>query len=284
MHFANSDAMTYGILIVVMIVAMIGYWIWKQRLKKTLGHLPMIEAMSDEHSARRQIASGVLVILGAALMLVALVQPQWGQTDRMIKRTGIDVVFALDLSRSMLARDVSPSRLQAAKNEIETTLERLGGQAGDFVLVLLGRRRGLASQFDGGLHALVRRRHRCTAFDLTQHVACELADRFAERFVVRDRLDPVDLLQPLPAVLAGKQLCGARTGVAARSRGLPGTGGSAIAAMAAELRRGLAPIRFLVLKDLDFRIEPRGLDRRERLALLVLVLLGEQVRELIGDA
>jgi len=127
MHFANSDAMTYGILIVVMIVAMIGYWIWKQRLKKTLGHLPMIEAMSDEHSARRQIASGVLVILGAALMLVALVQPQWGQTDRMIKRTGIDVVFALDLSRSMLARDVSPSRLQAAKNEIETTLERLGG-------------------------------------------------------------------------------------------------------------------------------------------------------------
>ncbi len=127
MHFANTEAMTYGLLILVMIVAMVGYWIWKQRLKKQLGHLPMIEAMSDEHSARRQIASGVFVILGALCLLVALIQPQWGQTDRVIKRTGIDVVFALDLSRSMLARDVSPSRLQAAKNEIQTTLERLGG-------------------------------------------------------------------------------------------------------------------------------------------------------------
>ena len=90
MHFANTEAMTYGLLIAVMIVAMIGYWIWKQRLKKQLGHLPMIEAMSDEHSARRQIASGVFVILGALCMLVALIQPQWGQTDRVIKRTGID--------------------------------------------------------------------------------------------------------------------------------------------------------------------------------------------------
>jgi len=55
-------------------------------------------------------------------------------------------------------------------------LERFGGEPGDLVLLLLGRGRRLARQFDGGLYALVRRRHRCTTFDLTQHVGCELAD------------------------------------------------------------------------------------------------------------
>ena len=38
MHFANTEAMTYGLLIAVMIVAMIGYWIWKQRAKHLVLH------------------------------------------------------------------------------------------------------------------------------------------------------------------------------------------------------------------------------------------------------
>src|SRR5690606_24864232 len=62
------------------------------------------------------------------------------------------------------------------------------------------------------------------------------------------------------------------------------TVGSAFVARAAEPRRRLSPLRILLLQDLDLRVEARGLDRGERLALLVLVLLGEQVRELIGDA
>lgn len=127
MQLANPDASYWFGAALVMIAALAGYWVWKQRLKRELGHLRMIAAMTDELSARRQIASAVLTILGFALLVFALMQPQWGQTDKIVKRTGVDVVFALDLSNSMLARDVSPDRLQAAKNEISTTLERLAG-------------------------------------------------------------------------------------------------------------------------------------------------------------
>lgn len=127
MQLANADALIWALALVAMIATLIGYWIWKQRLMRQLGDAQMIATMANERSARRQIAGAAMVIVGAALMTFALAQPQWGKTDHVIKRTGVDVVFALDLSRSMLARDASPSRLQAAKNEIATALEQLGG-------------------------------------------------------------------------------------------------------------------------------------------------------------
>ena len=127
MNFANPDALTWLLGTPLLAAALVWYWLWKQRLKKTLGHLPMIEVMSDDVSARRQIASGVLMLTAIVLLILAWARPQWGLKDRVVQRSGVDVVFALDLSGSMLARDVTPSRLQAAKNEIDQTLAKLGG-------------------------------------------------------------------------------------------------------------------------------------------------------------
>src|SRR5262249_59548382 len=64
---------------------------------------------------------------GLALLAIALAQPQCGTRTQKIKRRGVDVVVALDASKSMLARDVRPSRLERAKLELMTLLDTLKG-------------------------------------------------------------------------------------------------------------------------------------------------------------
>jgi Ca-activated chloride channel homolog len=63
----------------------------------------------------------------AVLVLVALCRPQWGQDDLPGSSKGLDVVVALDVSRSMLADDLSPTRLAAAKAAIAALLQGLEG-------------------------------------------------------------------------------------------------------------------------------------------------------------
>ncbi|MER2561276.1 MAG: VWA domain-containing protein [Myxococcaceae bacterium] len=58
---------------------------------------------------------------------LALAQPQCGEKAEVVKRRGIDVVVALDASKSMLARDVAPSRLERARLELTTLLDELKG-------------------------------------------------------------------------------------------------------------------------------------------------------------
>jgi Ca-activated chloride channel family protein len=70
---------------------------------------------------------GVLFACGVACVAFALVRPQFGAKEVLVKRRGIDVVFALDTSISMLARDLPPSRFRRAKQEISRILDRLGG-------------------------------------------------------------------------------------------------------------------------------------------------------------
>lgn len=70
---------------------------------------------------------GALSGAGLLLLGLALAQPQCGSRSELVKRQGLDVVVALDASKSMLARDVQPSRLARAKLELTTLLDELKG-------------------------------------------------------------------------------------------------------------------------------------------------------------
>jgi Ca-activated chloride channel homolog len=71
-------------------------------------------ATAFAHPRRRRFAEG-LALAGVAFCIVALARPQFGSSARTLRRTSGDILFALDLSRSMGAADVTPSRLDAAK-------------------------------------------------------------------------------------------------------------------------------------------------------------------------
>jgi Ca-activated chloride channel family protein len=84
-------------------------------------------ALAPGVSVLRPVVKSSLVSLGLLLFSLALAQPQCGSRSELTKRRGIDVVVALDASKSMLARDVAPSRLERAKLELMTLLDELKG-------------------------------------------------------------------------------------------------------------------------------------------------------------
>ncbi len=67
------------------------------------------------------------MLLGFALAITALAKPQWGYTYEDVKRKGLDLIFAVDTSRSMLSNDVPPSRLQRVKLATQDLLHQLQG-------------------------------------------------------------------------------------------------------------------------------------------------------------
>lgn len=77
-----------------------------------------------EEKARRKER---LLLLALAGVVLALAHPQYGEKRRPVTRQGIDIVFAIDVSLSMLAEDLPPSRLDRAKGEVEGILGRLRG-------------------------------------------------------------------------------------------------------------------------------------------------------------
>ena len=88
------------------------------------GLLPRLTA-SVSHVRRRGKAG--LILLAAGLLIVGLARPQWNPAPETVKRQGRDVVFILDVSRSMLADDLKPNRLERAKLAINDCIEVLEG-------------------------------------------------------------------------------------------------------------------------------------------------------------
>jgi Ca-activated chloride channel family protein len=87
--------------------------------------------LAPEASLEREILRQVLIVIALIGLVVALARPQFGSHSTLLKRRGVDVVVALDTSKSMLARDVSPgragNRLKRSKMEINGLIDRLQG-------------------------------------------------------------------------------------------------------------------------------------------------------------
>lgn len=94
----------------------------KSFLKEGL-HSKLIASLSK----RKVIVKRIIQILILALIIFALTGPQIGSKLVKLKRQGIDIVVAVDLSKSMLAQDITPSRLKKTKHEIKNFIEELDG-------------------------------------------------------------------------------------------------------------------------------------------------------------
>jgi tetratricopeptide (TPR) repeat protein len=130
LSWAHPWLMLTWLLIPALVGLYVIHWMWKFRVNDRLGNPRLLLW----RSARKQVAQFVLVLLGLALCLVALARPQWGEKQRTVKREGIDIVFALDISKSMLAADVNPNRLRAAKDELSRVLYQLRGDRAGLVV------------------------------------------------------------------------------------------------------------------------------------------------------
>ncbi len=96
-----------------------------RRLSRAVG--PRSLELAEDFSRGERCLGRALVSTGFFLAAVAVMQPLWGEGGRRIAQSGIDIVVCLDVSRSMLARDVRPNRLERARREIRDLSQRVRG-------------------------------------------------------------------------------------------------------------------------------------------------------------
>ena len=93
--------------------------------KFVAGHL--LEKLTESVSPGRRMTKRILLIIAVASIFVALAQPQVGFQWKEVKRKGIDILMAVDTSKSMLANDVKPNRLERSKLGIMDFVSKLEG-------------------------------------------------------------------------------------------------------------------------------------------------------------
>ena len=106
----------------------------RQAARAQFGDTALVQRLAAAVRPWRRTVKAVLVVGALASMAVALMGPRFGTQVRTVERTGIDLVVALDVSASMRATDVSPSRLRRVKNEVRDLVSRLRGDRVGLVL------------------------------------------------------------------------------------------------------------------------------------------------------
>lgn len=114
-----------------LIPLLILFFIWsfkkKNKLLKRVGDEELIAQLSRLVSHRKQVWKVILIFVAVIVLIFALANPQLGTKLEDVKRKGVDIFIALDVSKSMLAEDIPPNRLEKAKHEISTFIDRLEG-------------------------------------------------------------------------------------------------------------------------------------------------------------
>ena len=101
--------------------------LWKKRAQRSFANNTLLDVLSPSKSIFKGSLKLVLALLVLACMSFALVNPKIGTKLETVKREGVDVVFALDVSTSMLAEDIAPNRLEKSKQLVRQIINTLAG-------------------------------------------------------------------------------------------------------------------------------------------------------------
>ncbi len=114
-----------------LIPALIAFYVYAFRAKdkavEAFCGLKLAGKLMPGVSRERQKSKAAMLIIAMLMMIFALTRPKWGFQWEDIKRKGVDIVIILDVSKSMLAEDIPPNRLERAKRKIHDLLQMLEG-------------------------------------------------------------------------------------------------------------------------------------------------------------
>jgi Ca-activated chloride channel family protein len=122
------DAPFYFYLLGILPILWLGHLLvtaWKRRTQNRFAHSELLEKLSPHRSVFKPILKLIMLSLGISLMVIGLVNPKIGTRLETVKREGVDIVFAIDVSKSMLAEDIAPNRLEKAKRLVSAIINQL---------------------------------------------------------------------------------------------------------------------------------------------------------------
>jgi Ca-activated chloride channel family protein len=111
----------------VIVVVFLLLLVWKKTIQKRFVDKELLKKLSPNRSLFKSILKVLVLCLAIACLSFALVNPKIGTKLETVKREGVDIVFALDVSKSMLAEDIAPNRLEKSKQLITQIINGLAG-------------------------------------------------------------------------------------------------------------------------------------------------------------
>src|SRR5690625_1907734 len=138
MYLLEESIYLYA-LAAIPVMLLLYLWViwWRRRAQRRFATNAMLAKLAPDRSVFKITLKVISVLLALTLIVIALANPRMGTKTEKVEREGVDVVFALDVSKSMLAEDIKPNRLDKSKhiiNQIINSLEddRIGiiGYAG----------------------------------------------------------------------------------------------------------------------------------------------------------
>jgi len=128
MNLGFERALWLLFLVPAVLIPAYAWCFWrKAQMLRILASSEMLSKINVSVSLRKQIFKAILLIAGFVSIVVALTEPKWNPQPQRIKRKGRDIAILLDTSRSMLAEDLKPNRLERSKLAIGELLETLEG-------------------------------------------------------------------------------------------------------------------------------------------------------------
>ncbi len=127
LRFDNLIYLHFLWLIPILIIFYVLVFRWKKNALKRFGNLELIKKLTQSISPKRQILKVSLIILAVYFMIFSLAKPQIGTKLEEVKREGVDILIAIDVSLSMKAEDIKPNRLEKAKHMVGNIIDRLEG-------------------------------------------------------------------------------------------------------------------------------------------------------------
>ncbi len=124
-RFAHIEMLWLLLLIPAFTAAYIAIVRRKQRQLRLFGDPELLSELMPNVSRTRPAIKFALLMVALILLIIAAARPQYGQKEKTVKRQGIEVMFALDISNSMLAEDVAPNRLDRAKQMLSKLIDQM---------------------------------------------------------------------------------------------------------------------------------------------------------------
>ncbi len=122
-RFAEPNFLFLLLIIPVLIAIFLFYQVQKRRNLRKFGDPELLSVLMPNVSRVRPVVKIVIQLIALALLVVVLARPQFGTRTEEVKRKGIEVMIALDISNSMMAEDVVPNRLSKAKQILSKLID-----------------------------------------------------------------------------------------------------------------------------------------------------------------
>ncbi len=111
----------------MIILAILLYNKWKKRALALFGDSKLVTELTHSFSKGRARIKNILTVLIFILLIIGITNPQVGTKMEEVKRKGVDLMIAIDLSNSMMSEDIKPNRLERAKQAISKLIDKLEG-------------------------------------------------------------------------------------------------------------------------------------------------------------